>query len=341
MVAGYTLAASPATPRTVLLLAPRGDLLAEALLPALEGQLAGLEVRLELVPVAADGREVAAMLSAAAAAAQTRQTMLVIWATPERPDGGDWLLYMSDVKGERLLLRRVASADPATAAELAALLLRVAIVSLLEGGAIGVTAAPVRQPESPVDPQSGARGGVAVGYSGEGLAPAIPVRQALAAALWWRVGDGLLLRADYRLFHPVARATELARISYAEQRLAVGVERLGGLRVALTAGVSVARQRTTTETTGIVTQGSSLAVLAFAAPEVSLVIARLKEVEVALAAGADMFPNPRTYAIASPGGRHNLLAPWPVQPWVRLVVGSARVGHDKRSPRSELGSAAH
>ncbi len=338
--AGVALATSSTAPRTVLLLSLQGDAATESLLPALEGQLAGLDVRLEVVPVAIDGRDAASVLAAAAAAAKVRHAALVVWTTPARLGSAEWLLSISDATGERLLVRRLATPEPAAAAELAALLLRTTVASLLEGGTIGVATASAK-PALATPPGGDAAGaGVTVGYVVGGLAEALPLTHALAVSAWGHVDDAYRVRLDYRLFQPRERVGRAARITFADQRLTATVERAGVLDIALGVGVSAARQRTASTTTGVAASASSLALLPFLAPEVAISIARLGGLEAKVAIGVDCFVNPRRYAVDSGTGARTLLAPWPAQPWARVTLAATPMER-ARSPRSDSIVADH
>jgi hypothetical protein len=196
-----------ATP-TIVLLMPDG---AEPLLRAVQTELNDLAVRVDTLPAPAHEGLIERLARARAAAHERPGTIAVYWFDVQADHA---LLHVVDASGERMLVRRIGSADEMARIEALAVVVRGTASALLEGRTIGmerVDVAPPRGTDSERAP--GLEGGVLgpddvtapragrvrlrAGYVGDTFVTQDPWDSGIELELGWRFGLGVHAALGY------------------------------------------------------------------------------------------------------------------------------------------------
>jgi hypothetical protein len=205
--------------RAVVFVEPASQELDSALRDALSAQLSGGNTSLVFEHFADDRAPLRFHMAEAETFARAHTAAGVFWLDTQ-PDG-DWLLYLSDPGGDRLLARRIEvdSRSTAAAVEAVGVITRQSADALLAGGTIGMQPiapsslpiAPSRPEPTPFDtptapvakgsppPRKRAGAGVAlsVAYAGDFLSKATGWQSGVTMAAGYHFSLGLYLAAGY------------------------------------------------------------------------------------------------------------------------------------------------
>ncbi len=335
------------TPLRVLVLEGDRD---AALVARVEGQVADLEATLERDRSTVPTSALPVQLAAARKAARAHDADAVVWFAQ---DGHDWIVYVADAEGDRVLVRRVQGRSGAmgssAAIESAAVIVRTAVRGLAAGGEIGVAAEELEpEPQRP-DPEPPPPADRVEPAAGE-LGPVRPLRPT-ATVLWSGILDGEsdsghhgvgarlgVAGGPWRFafalaHHPgTTHVGSMATIDVERQSVgvALGVDVVGGAqlrrggrwRVGAEVALGMtrfARVTTTTDPTVEPTEDrTTWTPTATPAVRISRRLARGAWVELAL--GADLVAYPPEFGVATPNGFATLARLWPVEPHVGLGV---------------------
>jgi hypothetical protein len=220
---------------SVLFVAPAGGELDDALRDALSAQLSGAETTLVIDHFSTDTSTLRRQVTEARRLASTHQAIGVFWL--DAPADKDWLLYLAEPTGDRVLVRRITVEAGATAAatEAVAVIMSESSRALAHGETIGMrpVAFPVARPApaaaapsvpprvSPRVRPPSARGFVGFAYYGDGPAQEIRWQSGARLSLGLRFPSGLYLNGGYLFFK--AATVKSPSLSFQVSRMPVDV----------------------------------------------------------------------------------------------------------------------
>ena len=217
LLLGRCREAYSAQAHTVVFVVPAVGGLEDALRDALSAQLAGGETELlfeRFSPVASTLRR---QVTEARTFAATHHAVGVFWL--DAPEEKDWLLYLSEPEGDRVLVRRIAVETNGVVAALEAVAVITAESSLALGQGETIGMEPVQVPPEAIEtpepaeprasrpvrrpgaqPSVGKRLFVGLGYYGDGPAREIPWQSGIRLSAGVRFPSGLYLNGGYLFF---------------------------------------------------------------------------------------------------------------------------------------------
>ncbi|MBM4362832.1 MAG: hypothetical protein FJ104_09140, partial [Deltaproteobacteria bacterium] len=136
--AGAAQGAEPSPSREVVFVEPAGGSVDPELRAALEAQLATSAVPLSFVRFAAPLPTLREQVAAARALAAGREVAGIFWLDDRA--GDDWMLYLAEPDGDRVLVRRIEvdRGNLGAASEGSAVILRDSATALLAGSTLGM-----------------------------------------------------------------------------------------------------------------------------------------------------------------------------------------------------------
>lgn len=340
-----------------LLAAELSPTIRASLTDALEAQLTGTGTTLHWHTLTGLGTDLRAAIDQGKPLSEEHAALGVFWLDASGSD--DWLLYLMDASGERVLARRIeaAAASPAATIEAIAVIVREAAAALVAGRPIAMAPVatvpadpapePAVEPTAPIAPAPApptARSPIAASPP---TAPPTQTPGAFRFALSyvgsplsedqpWQSGLGLQLSAFHEagLFVGLGY-TLLPTINARAAGFALTVHRRP-IRVLFGAGMALGRSlRVDAEGAGLldVATRTTLSTPETAEPtraDTKLIVgasiaARLSwipqpSVELFLSLGADVFLNRFDYVSERDGMQQTLLSPWPLSPTAELGI---------------------
>jgi hypothetical protein len=223
------LSYAQARARAVVFVAPSSAELDKELRDALSAQLSGGSAELVFDRFTADAAPLRRQMQEAAALARTHRAAGVFWLDTQ--PSGEWLLYLADPGGDRMLVRRIDVEPGAIAAgvEAVGVITRQSSDALLSGGTIGMQTVPTPavpspptkaiQPPAPSGPPPDRAKNrppppfftglsFSVAYAGDLPAKEIGWQSGLALSVAYRFPPGLYLDAGYTLLRAVDIASD-------------------------------------------------------------------------------------------------------------------------------------
>lgn len=311
---------------------------------ALTAQLSGVSVNLVFESFATHDAPLRAQVSEARSLAAAHLAVAVFWLDVEASSDKDWLIYLAEPTGSRVLVRRVPLREEGTAAavEAVAVITRESTEALLAGQTIGMepiadASAPSSRPSSdalpavpsvvPSAPHADRRSGInlSMGYYGDAYAHQVWWQSGIALGGAYDFDSGLLLGLDVVVFNDVSVSTpEVAfRVSRVPLRAAVGYRtswRRFAASFELRGGVEItSRHDITTDTTLTGSRDSARAVLLLS-PRLRVEYRLTSVLSVYLAAGGDIGLNQFSYVSRADGRDLVELDPLKVRPSGELGV---------------------
>jgi hypothetical protein len=213
--AGAAAADAPEKKRTVVFVSPQSEQLDAQLRDALTAQLAGGKAELVFEHFATAADTLRSQVSEARSLASAHDAMGVFWldAAVDR----DWLVYLCEPDGDRVLVRRITLESDGTAAatEAVAVITRQSSEALVEGQTIGMQAVDVpvetrAAPEKSSHPltaqvprpptvERGRGFGISIAYVGDSPAREIVWQSGMHVAATYRARSGVYASAGFTL----------------------------------------------------------------------------------------------------------------------------------------------
>ena len=213
-------------PHAIVFVEPSSPELAKQLRDALTAQLSGGSAELVFDRFTAEAAPLRRQMEEASALARTHNAAGVFWLDAQPT--GEWLLYLADPGGDRMLVRRIEVESGAIAAgvEAVGVITRQSSDALLAGGTIGMqTLSAPGNPKPPNDlppppdsppprakdrpPQTFLSGpSFSVGYAGDLPGKQIGWQSGLALSVAYRFSPGIYVDAGYTFLRAVDVASE-------------------------------------------------------------------------------------------------------------------------------------
>jgi len=330
--------------RTIVFVSPAAPDIEASLRDALTAQLSGVSVNLVFESFATHDAPLRAQVSEARSLAAAHLAVAVFWLDVQASSDKDWLIYLAEPTGSRVLVRRVPlrAEDTAAAVEAVAVITRESTEALLAGQTIGMepiadvsrsSSSPVTQvppgpppavpPAQRVDRRNGLN--LSMAYYGDAYAHQVWWQSGIALAGAYHFESGLLLGLGVVVFNDVSvstpdvafRVTRVpirAAVGYRTnwRRFAAGFELRGGVEL-------TSRHDVTTDTTLTESRDSTRAVLLLS-PRLRVEYRLTSVLSVYLAAGGDIGLNQFSYVSRTDGRDLVELDPLKIRPSGELGV---------------------
>jgi hypothetical protein len=329
--------------RTIVFVAPAAPDIEASLRDALTAQLSGVSVNLVFESFATHDAPLRAQVSEARSLAAAHLALAVFWLDVQASSDKDWLIYLAEPTGSRVLVRRVPLHAEGTAAsvEAVAVITRESTEALLAGQTIGMEAiasasapsGPVSEPPlvSPVvvppaqrvDRRSGLD--LSMGYYGDAYAHQVWWQSGIALGGAYHFDSGLLLGLGLVVFNDVSVSTpDVAfRVTRVPIRAAVGYRtnwRRFAFGFELRAGVEITSRHDITTDTTLTGSGDSARAVLLLSPRLRVEYRLTSVLSVYLAAGGDIGLNQFSYVSRTDGRDLVELDPLKIRPSGELGV---------------------
>jgi opacity protein-like surface antigen len=325
------------------------------LIDALEAQLTGTGTTLHWQAMTSVGTDLRAAIEQGKPAAARHSAAGVFWL--DASGASDWLLYLMDASGDRILVRRMegAAAAPGASVEAIAVIVRESTAALSAGRPIAMDAlqppAPITPPPPPLEPpviaaviapappptvarlsiatartQAPGRLRFGIGYVGSPLSKNVPWQHGLGLQIAAFTQSGFFVGVAYTVLPTLAVRGDGFTLGLNRRpvRLFFGVaSKLNRhLRVDTEAGaiLDVVTRTTLSAPTGATRNDDDTRRIFGAGLGARLNWTPQPGLDVFVTMGVEGFLNRADYAIQRNSNRITLLSPWPVSPMVEVGV---------------------
>jgi hypothetical protein len=317
---------------------------------AIEGQFSDLPIELVVEHAAKLPRELNKQVELASKIAGTSGAFVVFWCDFILDD--QVFLYLAEAGGQRILVRKLEEEDAGGRAETLAIILRLSISALLEGGIIGVEVEevvkekpieveataesetkpelqPESQPEPQPEPDEPAREyhilATGLAYTMTSYSEDHPLVHGFDIAFDVRLSRYLIVTAGYTVMGTIETETELAGLRLRRHPIRLGLGLAFPISaMELGASLALALDYSTFDVfgkaSGIKSATDMDDILYFLTFVVELRIPIYDRLGLIIAAGGDIPLNSIYYQIETPPETEVLIDPWPVRS--RLLLGA-------------------
>jgi hypothetical protein len=336
------LSFAQARPHAIVFVEPSSPELEKQLRDALTAQLSGGAAELVFARFTAQAAPLRQQMQEATALAKTHNAAGVFWLDAQ--SSGEWLLYLADPGGDRMLVRRIEVESGAIAAgvEAVGVITRQSSDALLAGGTIGMqTLAAPGNPKPPNDlqpppdstapprakdrpPRPSLSGlSFSVGYAGDLPGKQVGWQSGLALSVAYRFSPGIYVDAGYTFLRAVDVASDpiVLRLTRSPVHIEGGyafghgrlVPSLGGRATVEILG----RRAFSTSGTFIQTPDSTRAVVLLS-PRIRVEYAFSSTLAAYLSGGVDFALNSFSFVSRVAGPDRVLLEPLEIRPSIEL-----------------------
>lgn len=334
--------------KTVVFLSPPSEDLDASLRDALTAQLSGASATLVFEHFSVEGAPLRRQVSEARSIAVAHDAVGVYWLDAQSEK--DWLLYLAERSGDRVLVRRleIETGGAAAAVEAVSVITRQSTDALLAGQTIGMQAVALPPENPPGAGEAPARGAAAsapgaaieaparaapsvlrrgieigVGYHGDSFAKQIAWQSGLRFGASYLSSFGLYAGAGYVFYR--SSSVQAPNVAFEVTRTPVDVEvgvAFGKRRLVPAVGLRgivdiVHRQGISTAAPAVPTPDATRAVV-FLSPRVRLGYTLSPSLDVFLGGGVDLAINNFSFVSRADGRDDVLLSPRGVRPAAEL-----------------------